>query len=149
MSMLDSFLGYNQVFVAKEDREKKTFIKHWEPYSYARIPFGLKKVGAIFQRAMDHAFKGFIGKFMDKYKHDLKVHYKNIGDHIHHLKKIFDRCKLYGVSLNPKKFLFVVTQGKLLGHIVCKEGIYIYLERVKYINELKLPSSKKGVQSFF
>jgi hypothetical protein len=32
---------------------------------------------------------------------------------------------------------------------VCKEGIYIDPERVKDINELNPPSSKKGVQSFF
>jgi hypothetical protein len=41
-----------------------------------------------------------------------------------------------------------VTQGTLLGHIVCKEGIYIDLERFKAINELNPPTSKKGVQSF-
>jgi hypothetical protein len=32
---------------------------------------------------------------------------------------------------------------------VCKEGIYIDSERFKAINELNLPSSKKGVQLFF
>jgi hypothetical protein len=63
--------------------------------------------------------------------------------------KVYDRYRLYGVSLNPKKCLFVVTQGKLLGHIVCKEGIYIDPERVKSINELNPLSSKKGFQSFF
>jgi hypothetical protein len=41
------------------------------------------------------------------------------------------------------------NSGKLLGHIVCKEGIYIDPKRVKSINELRPPSSKKGVQSFF
>jgi hypothetical protein len=45
--------------------------------------------------------------------------------------------------------LFVVTEGKLLGHIVCKEGTYIDPERDKGINELNPLSSKKGVQSFF
>jgi hypothetical protein len=65
------------------------------------------------------------------------------------LRKVFERCRLYGVSLNPKKCLFIVTQGKLLGYIVCKEGIYIDLERVKAINELYPSTSKKEVQSFF
>jgi hypothetical protein len=65
------------------------------------------------------------------------------------MRKVFYSCRLYGVSLNPKKCLFIVTQGKLLGHIVCKEGIYIDPERVKDINELNPPSYKKGVQSFF
>jgi hypothetical protein len=149
MSMLDGFSGYNQVLVAEEDRAKTTFITPWETYAYAQMPFGLKNVGATFQRDMDHAFEGLIGKFMVDYQDDLTVHSKTRNEHIHHLRKVFERCRLYGVSLNPKKCLFVVTEGKLLGHIVCKEGIYIDPERVKAINELNPPSSKKGVQSFF
>jgi hypothetical protein len=58
MSILDGFFGYNQVLVAEEDREKKTFITPWETYAYAKILFGLKNVGATFQRATDHAFIG-------------------------------------------------------------------------------------------
>jgi hypothetical protein len=98
---------------------------------------------------MDHDFNGLIEKFMVDYQDDLKIHSKTRGDHIHHLRKYFDRCRIYVVSLNPKKCLFDVTQGKLLGHIVCKEGIYIDPEIFKAINELKPPSSEKGVQSFF
>ena len=134
--MLDGFSSYNQGLVVEEDKAKTSFITPWETYAYARIPFGLKNVEATFKRAMYHVFSGLIGKFMDDYEYDLTVHSKTRGDHIHHLRKVFDRCKLYGVSLNPKKCLFIVTQGKLLGHIVCKEGIYIDLERVKAINEL-------------
>jgi hypothetical protein len=74
MSMLDGFSGYNQVLVVEEDREKTTFITPWETYAYARMPFGLKNAGATFQRAMDHAFEGLIGKFMVDYQDDLTVH---------------------------------------------------------------------------
>jgi len=111
--------------------------------------FGLKNVGAMFHRAMDHTFEFSIGKFMENYQDDLTIHSKPRNEHIHHLRQVFERCRLYGVSLNPKKCLFVVTKGKLLGHIVCKEGIYIDPKRVRAINELNPPSSKKGVQSFF
>jgi hypothetical protein len=138
MSILDGFSGYNQVLIVEEDKAKTTFITPWETYAYARIPFGLKNVGATFQRAMDHAFSGLIGKFMEDYKHDLTVHSKTRGDHIHQLRFFFDTCRLYGVSLNPNKSLFTVTQGKLLGHIVCKEGIYIDPGIIIVINELNL-----------
>jgi hypothetical protein len=74
MSMLDGIFGYNQVLVAKEDRAKTTFITPWETYAYARIPFGLKNVASTFQRAMYHAFRGLIGKFMADYQDDLTVH---------------------------------------------------------------------------
>jgi hypothetical protein len=149
MSMLDGFYGYNQVSVAEEDIENTTFITPWETYAYARMPFGLKNSGATFQRAMDHASSGFIVKFMEDYQYDLTVHSNTRDDHIHHLRKLFDQCRLYDVSLNKKKCLFDVTQGKLLVHIVCKEGIYIDPKRVKFINELNPPSFKRGVQSFF
>lgn len=40
-------------------------------------------------------------------------------------------------------------KGKLLGHIVSKEGIKIDVERVKAIHSLSLPASKTVVHSFF
>jgi len=98
---------------------------------------------------MDHAFNEFIGKFMVYYQYDLMVNSKKMLDHIHHLIKVSERCRLYDVSLNPKKSFCIVTQGKLLVHIVCKEGICIDTKRIKAINDLKPPTSKKGVQSFF
>jgi hypothetical protein len=96
------FQGYNQVLVAEEDRPKTTFVTPWGTYAYVRMSFGLKNAGATFQRAMDHTFKDFIGKFMVDYQDDLTVYSKSRAIHIEHLKNIFERCKMYGVSLNPK-----------------------------------------------
>jgi hypothetical protein len=87
------------------------------------MPFGLKNAGATFQRAMDHVFNELIGNFMEDYQDDLTFHSRKREDHIHHLRKFYERCRLYDISMNPKKCLFVVTQGKLLGYIVCNEGI--------------------------
>jgi hypothetical protein len=115
MSMLDGFSRYNQVLVAEEDRPKTTFITPWETYVYAHMPFGLKNIGATFQRAMDHTFKDLIGRFMVDYQDDLTVHSKAREEHIHHLRQVFERCRSYGVSLNPKKCLFVVYEGKFVG----------------------------------
>lgn len=49
----------------------------------------------------------------------------------------------------PKKFVFGVVEGKLLGHIVSKEGIKIDAERVKANRDLSMPTSKTVVHSFF
>jgi hypothetical protein len=147
--MLDGFSGYNQVLVVEEDRPKTTFVTPWETYAYIHMPFGLKNVGATFQREMDHAFKYLIGKFMEDYQDDMTIHSKLREEHIKHLRQVFECCRMYGISLNPKKCLFAVSEGKLLGHIVSKEGIYIDPERIKSINDLSPPTSKKGVQSFF
>jgi hypothetical protein len=112
------------------------------------MPFGLKNVGENFQRAMDHVFQDLIGKFISNYQDDLTVYSKIIEKQIDHLREVFERCRKFGISLNPKKFLFIVSEGKQLGHIVSKEGIYIDPKRIKEINELNRPTSKKGVHSF-
>jgi hypothetical protein len=49
---MDGFLGYNQIKMALEDKAKTTFVTYWGTYCYKVIPFGLKNVGAIYQRAI-------------------------------------------------------------------------------------------------
>ena len=44
--------------------------------------------------------------------------------------------------------MFVVTEGRLLGHMVSKKGISIDPERNKSIEQIPLPHNKKGMQSF-
>jgi hypothetical protein len=51
--------------------------------------------------------------------------------------------------LNPKKTIFGVEEGKLLGHIISQGGISIEPERIKAIAQLPLPHNKKAMQSFF
>jgi len=92
---------------------------------YARMPFGLSNVGATFQRHMDIAFMGQVNKFVVIYLNDIIVISKFDHKHLEHLMKVFDRCRKFGISLNPKKSLFAVKEGKLLGHIISKEGVVI------------------------
>ena len=77
------------------------------------MPFGLTNARATFQRAMDYAFKGLIGKYIEIYQGDLTVFSLNCIDHISHLRQVFDKCREFGISLNPAKSIFGVTEGKL------------------------------------
>ena len=88
---------------------------------------------------MDIYFHGFIGHIMAVYLDDVTVFSKRREEHIFHLKKIFDRCRKYGISLNLKKCVFVVLEGKLMGHIISKRGISIDPERIKTIAQIPLP----------
>lgn len=147
-SLLDGFSGYNQVLVKEEDQFKTAFTTKWGTMAYRRMPFGLSNAGTTFQRAMDMAFQSLINRIMLIYLDDITVYSKNADGHLSHLKQVFKNCREFGISLNPKKSIFAVHEGKLLGHIVSKKGITIDLERVKAILELSLPNHKKGLQSF-
>jgi len=148
MSFLDGFSGYNQVLVHPDDQLKTTFRTKWGTYAYQKMPFGLINAEATFQRAMDTAFKGLINRTVVIYLDDITVFSKERSSHLQDLNQIFQRCKRYGISLNPKKSFFSLDQGKLLGFIVSKEGIYIDPDRIKEISEIPFPHNKKSMQSF-
>ncbi|XP_059076512.1 uncharacterized protein LOC131875838 [Cryptomeria japonica] len=149
LSMLDGFSGYNQIEVSEPDQHKTAFTTPLGTFAYRRMPFGLINAGATFQRAMDLAFRGIVGRYIVVYLDDLIVFSKDRENHLFHLQDVLERCRKHDISLNPKNSVFGVTEGKLLGHIVSKEGIKVDSERVKSIQNLPLPSNKIAVHSFF
>jgi hypothetical protein len=148
LSLLDGFSGYNQVLVAKEDLLKTTLRTKWGTYAYDKMPFGIINVGATFQWAMDIAFRGLINKFVVVYLDDIIVYSKIREEHIPHLKAIFERCRRYEISLNPKKSIFAMEEGTLLRFVISPEGITIDPGRVEAIKAIVLPHNKKAMQSF-
>jgi hypothetical protein len=115
---------------------------------YAKIPFGLMNAGATFQRSMDMAFIREKDHFVVIYLDDITIFsWSNIENRCH-LRKVFLKCRRFGLSLNQKKYLFAMKEGKLLGHIVSVEGVRIDPSRVEAIQTLSLPRSRKEVQDF-
>ena len=68
------------------------------------MPFGLMNTSATFQRAMDISFSEEIGYFIVIYLDDITVYSKTDEEHLIHLRNVFDKCKKYGLSLNPVMF---------------------------------------------
>ena len=124
-SLLDGFSGYNQVLVVEEERLKTTFKTKWVTFAYRRMPFGLINAREIFQRAMDIDFHSLIGRSVVVYLDDVTIFSMKREEHAFHLKQIFKHCRKYGISLNPKKCVFDVTEGKLLGHVISNKCISI------------------------
>lgn len=120
ISMLNDFCGYNHILFSQEDREKKTFTTPWGTFLYAKINFVLINAGATFHRTIDLAFVGKVNKIKVIYLDDLRVFLETDAKHIKHLRKVFQRCIKFGISLNPKKSLFAMREGKLFGNIISK-----------------------------
>ena len=120
LSLLDGFSGYNQVVVSPADQLKTTFRTPWGTYAYRKMPFGLINARATFQRVMDATFRGLINHYVVVYLDGITVFSKNRPDHISHLRKVLECCKKFGISLNPKKSIFPVTERILLGFVVSK-----------------------------
>jgi hypothetical protein len=117
---------------------KPTFSTPWGTYAYRKMPFGFINVGATFQRAMDISFHGIINQSVVVYLDDVIVFSKNKKDHLSHLRAVLERCHKFNISLNPKKLVFAVEQGKLIEFIVSKYGMIIDPERTQALSNLPL-----------
>ncbi|XP_015953779.1 uncharacterized protein LOC107478145 [Arachis duranensis] len=144
LSFMDSYSGYNQIFIAEDDVAKTAFRCPGAlgMYEWVVMPFGLKNAGATYQRAMNAIFHEFIGKFMEVYIDDVMVKLIPVSQHIDHLRKAFLTMRKKGLKMNPLKCAFGVSDGNFLGFVVIDKN------KADAILALSAPKSKKEVQSF-
>ena len=122
-SFMDGFSGYNQIMMVVMDKIKTAFITEWGTYCYKVMPFGLKNAGATYQRAVTALFHDMMHKEVEVYVDDMMVKSETREGYFEAFDKFLARLEKYNLRLNPKKCIFGVTLGKLLGHIVSKRGI--------------------------
>ena len=118
LTFMDAFSGYNQIRMAEEDQEKTSFITSQELYCYKVMPFGLKNVGATYQRLVNRMFSKQIDRNMEVYVDDMLVKSREELVHLDDLKEMFTTLKQYQMKLNPAKCVFGVASGKFLGFMV-------------------------------
>ena len=146
LTFMDAFSGYNQIKMDEEDQEKTAFITSQGLYCYKVIPFGLKNIGATYQRLVNKMFNKKIGRNMEVYVDDMLVKSKEELAHLDDLRETFTTLKQYQMKLNPSKCVFGVVSGKFLGFMVSQRGIEANLEKVQAIINMVSPQTVKEVQ---
>jgi hypothetical protein len=101
--------------------------------------FGLKNEPTIFSRVVVKAFKEFLHKFLEAYFDDWTA-FSLLKDHIECLLLMLDNCKQCQISLNLKKCIFFSPFGVMLGHIVCKKGLFVDPSKISIIVDLPPPT---------
>jgi len=92
---------------------------------------------------MEISFLDEIGHLIVIYLDDITVFSKTDEEHLAHLRKVFEKCRKFGISLNPKKTSFGLEERKLLGHIISKDGIRIGPNRIEGILKINHPRNMK------
>ena len=123
MSFLNVFQGYHQIALATEDQEKIAFISPNANYHYTVMPFGLKNVGATYQRMMTRMFRDIIGFTVKVYINDMVVKSKQEARHIEDLWGVFEVLRQHKLHLNVDKCAFGVGASKFLGYLITNRGI--------------------------
>ena len=73
LCFLDAYSGYHQIMMKESDQITTSFIRPFGSFCYVTMPFGLKNVGATYQRCMPKCFRDLIGRTVEAYVDDIVV----------------------------------------------------------------------------
>jgi hypothetical protein len=107
------------------------------------MAFRQKNRGATYQKCIHIILETQIGRNIKAYIDDVVVKSKKCGDLLDDLKETFDNICKYKMMLNPKKCVFSVSLGKLLGYMVSSQRIDANLKKVEAIEQLQPPRTQK------
>ena len=110
LSFMDGFSRYNQILRVVDDISKTASRCPGSlgMFEWLVMPFGLKNVGATYQRAMNAICHDMLGHHMEIYIDDIMVKSKKVAEHVNHLRKSFENMRLHQLKLNPLKCAFGV-----------------------------------------
>src|SRR4051812_31678126 len=109
------------------------------------VPFGLKNVGATYQRMMQACLKEQIGRNVQVYVDDIIIKTYKSYTLLDDLRETFGELNNYRIKLNPKKWVFGIQYGKLLGYMEFARGIEDNPEIVQALARMQEPVNIKCV----
>jgi hypothetical protein len=146
LSFLDAYSSHHQISLTVDDEEKITFITSFGIFCYTKMAFGLKNGGATYQKCVHTVLESQIGRNVQAYIDDIVVKSEKRGDLLDDLKETFDNLRKFKMMLNPKKCIFEVSSGKLLGYMVPSRWIDANPKKVEAIKNLQPPQTRKVIQ---
>jgi len=79
-----------------------SFITPFGMFCYVTMPFGLKNVGATYQRCMLQVFGDLIGRTVEAYVDDIVVKSRKASGLVADLDETFQCLRAKGIRLNPE-----------------------------------------------
>nr|XP_009803437.1 PREDICTED: uncharacterized protein LOC104248807 [Nicotiana sylvestris] len=101
---LDGYLGYNQIYIALEDREKMSFACPYGIYAFRRMSFGLCNEPATFQGCMMAIFTDMVVEIMEVFMDDFSVVGNSFDNCLVNLRRVLKR-----VAFEELKKRLVIT----------------------------------------
>jgi hypothetical protein len=95
---------------------------------------------------MQHVFGDRTGRTVEAYIDDIVIKTRKADDLVNDLRITFDCLRANGVKVNPKKCVFGVPRGMLLGYIFSQRGIEPNPEKVAALDRMGPIRELKGVQ---
>ncbi|KMQ83058.1 reverse ribonuclease integrase [Lasius niger] len=105
------------------------------------MPHGLTGAPATFQRLLDRLIGPEMEPHAFAYLDDIVIVTRSFEEHLVWLKRVLDRIKEAGLTINPEKSKFCRSQVKYLGFLVQQEGLRVDPDKTAPIIEYPPPKN--------
>ncbi|KAE9357759.1 hypothetical protein PF008_g3016 [Phytophthora fragariae] len=146
---LDLRVGYWQVLVAPEDRDKTAFTTKKGLYRFVRMPFGLTNAPSTFQRMMNGVLRGLTWTTCLVYLDDIVIFTRGgIERHVVEVANVLERLSAAGLTLKLKKCTFATKSMDYLGHELSSDGVRPLQRLISAVREFPRPTDATEVKRF-
>ncbi|XP_076546690.1 uncharacterized protein LOC143305763 [Osmia lignaria lignaria] len=145
-TIFDIANGFHQVQMDPKDCPKTAFTTPDGHFEFVRMPFGLKNAPPTFQRLMNQVISGLENAhvFID----DMVVFSSSLREHEIKVKKLLNRLREFGLTLQIDKCEFLRKEVTYLGHILTENGVKPDPRKLQAVKEFPIPKTQKNVQQF-
>jgi hypothetical protein len=147
-STFDLAAGYWQIAIREEDKEKTAFITREGLFEYNVLPMGLSNSPATFQRNMNIMLGDSLWNHAVIYIDDLMVYSTTFYEHLNHLRRVLGKVREAGIKIKVTKVFFLRQSTPFLGHLLVEGGIIPNPEKIRAVEEARIPTNRKELQRF-
>ncbi|CAB4013811.1 Hypothetical predicted protein [Paramuricea clavata] len=143
-SKLDARHGYWQVPVDEPSQLLTTFSTPFGRYFFTRMPFGIKSAQEVFQKRISQHLDDLKGVATEI--DDILIWGSDEQEHGARLEATLQQCEEINLTLNVDKCKFNVNEVSYCGHNFTKDGVTHDESKIKAIQDMPTPSSKKEIE---
>ena len=146
LSKIDLTKGYWQIPLSDRAKPLSAFVTPFEQYQFKVMPFGMVNSGASFVRLMKMILEGK-EEFSDSFIDDIIIFSDTWLAHLQHVECILRTLQQAHLTAKPSKCFFAFRQLEFLAHIVGNGEVKPTEDKIKAIQEMPVPTTKRKVKS--
>ena len=147
-SALDCSGAFLNVPLTPRTKERCSFGCHLGTFIFQYMPFGLCNAPATFQRLMNKVFEPLKSSEALVYLDDALAHSEDPWVHFRIVRKIFERYRYAGLTIQPKKTFLFREEVDYLGHRVSPQGLATQPSYIAIVKDWPVPKTAKEIQIF-